>query len=88
MALQHEAGGERLGPQLLVLVGMTKGEFAAAVFCGAGKNICCVVHGGDFTFLGWQKDLDDAAALVKQHDELKAHETRPTSGARRRPMTR
>lgn len=47
--------------------GMVKGVFAPTVFLGVERGIRCVVHGDDFTCLGWQKDLDEALEFLKRH---------------------
>ena len=51
--------------------GMTKGKSAPTVFYDEGRDLRCVVHGDDFSFLGWERDLHEAADFLKSVYELK-----------------
>ena len=51
--------------------GMRKGLSAPTVFYCEARQLRCVVHGDDFTFLGWDKDLDEIVERMKKTYELK-----------------
>jgi len=42
----------------LVKIGFVRGESSPCVFFHDKRELRCVVHGDDFTILGWEKDLD------------------------------
>lgn len=50
---------------------MTKCKFAPTVFYRVDRDISCVMHEDDLTFLGWQKDVESVASFPEQHYELK-----------------
>ena len=55
----------------LVDMGFAKGVTAATVFYDKARDIRCVVHGDDFTLLGWEEDLHDVRDGLKAKYELK-----------------
>ena len=55
----------------LVDMGFAKGVTAATVFYDKARDVRCVVHGDDFTFLGWEEDLHDVRDGMKAKYELK-----------------
>ena len=55
----------------LVLFGMKKGVSAPTVFFDPNRELRCVVHGDDFTFLGWEVDLGSVADYLRNFYELK-----------------
>ena len=68
VAVRHEASGELMGGRLLGQVGGPRdGEGVAnpTAFCHPGKEMRCVVHGDDFTFLGWESDLEEMAERLR-----------------------
>lgn len=73
-----ETVGEWLGTGLLREIARGRnGEErirAPTAFHGVGRGIRCVVQWGDFTFLGLQKDLDEAVAFLKKPCELKVRD--------------
>ena len=55
----------------LAEVGMAKGRSAPTAFYDKDRCLRCVVHGDDFTFLGWEEHLDEAAGFLRKHYKLK-----------------
>jgi hypothetical protein len=51
--------------------GFVQGVSAPTVFFHAEKMLECVVHGDDFTVLGFDEDLDDLTAAMKSWFEVK-----------------
>ena len=51
--------------------GLVKGVSAPTAFYCKEKELRCVVHGDDFTFLGWDDDLEDVVEHMKKYYELK-----------------
>lgn len=70
MALQHEASSQRLGHDYSSKVGEIQDGEGHARPDRILSDMRCVVHGDDFTFLGWQKDSDEAVAFLKRHSVL------------------
>ena len=52
-------------------IGFVRGISASTVFYNAANKLRCVVHGDDFTFLGFEEDLLQVAANMKEWYELK-----------------
>ena len=52
-------------------MGLAKGQTAATVFYDKAREIRCVVHRDDFTFLGWEEDLNDVRDGMKAKYELR-----------------
>jgi hypothetical protein len=55
----------------LKAMGFKAGKSAPTVFFDEGRGIRCVVHGDDFTFLGWEWDLMDVMKGMEKSYELK-----------------
>jgi len=55
----------------LVEYGFVQGVSAPTVFFHKEKNMECVVHGDDFTILGFEEDLDDLALAMGSWFEIK-----------------
>ena len=51
--------------------GFKKGVSAPTVFYNEERQLRCVVHGDDFTFLGFEKDLDHIQWLMSKWYEMK-----------------
>jgi len=51
--------------------GMKKGRAVPTAFFDESRNMRCVVHGDDFTFLGWEEDLEDVEKYLEKFYELK-----------------
>jgi hypothetical protein len=51
--------------------GFVRGAGASVVFWLPGKDLACVVHGDDFTFCGYEEDLDWVQQLMGGWFELK-----------------
>ena len=62
---------EDLYAERLVAVGYEQGKSAPTVFANVEKNIEGVVHGDDFTFLGFEEDLVDLASKMASWFEIK-----------------
>ena len=52
-------------------LGMAKGVACPTAFYHSGKEMMCVVHGDDFTFLGWASDLEEMAERLRDHYQFK-----------------
>ena len=52
-------------------MGFAKGLTAAIVFYDKAREIWCMVHRDDFTFLGWEEDLNDVRDGMKAKYELR-----------------
>ena len=52
-------------------VGFEKGKAAPTVFWHREKDVSCVVHGDDFTFLGLDDELDEMCVLMRDWYEIK-----------------
>ena len=52
-------------------VGFARGKSAPTAFLSAGTLVRCVVHGDDFTFLGFAEELQKVASVMKEWYELK-----------------
>ena len=55
----------------LHMFGMEKGVSVPTAFYHEGRQLRCIVHGDDFTFLGWQEDLDEVTEHLRETYELK-----------------
>jgi hypothetical protein len=53
------------------ILGLVAGISAPTVFHDPLRDVQCLVHGDDFTFLGWGKDLKDIEEGLKEFYELK-----------------
>ena len=62
---------ERDFTEKLGKLGFMKGESATTSFYNPVTQARCVVHGDDFTFLGWESDLKNVAEKLKEDYELK-----------------
>ena len=62
---------ERDYTEKLIGIGFKAGKSAPTVFFHPDKGVRCVVHGDDFTFLGFEEDLDDVAKEMASWYELK-----------------
>jgi hypothetical protein len=62
---------EDLYAEKLVSVGFTQGKSAPTVFSNVEKNMEVVVHGDDFTFLGYEEDLSEIAETMASWFEIK-----------------
>ena len=51
--------------------GFTKGRSAPTVFYHEERQLRCVVHGDDFTFLGFDSDLDHVTGLMSSWYDIK-----------------
>ena len=58
-------------PIKLAEVGLAKGVANPTVFHNPVNDLRCVVHGDDFTFLGWEEDLEEMVKHLEKHYELK-----------------
>ena len=52
-------------------LGMRKGIANPTVFYNPVNEMRCVVHGDDFTFLGWETDLEEMATRLQETYQLK-----------------
>ena len=50
---------------------MEKGVADPIAFYHPGEGMRCVVHGDEFTFLGWESDLEEMAKRLREHYQLK-----------------
>ena len=55
----------------LVKIGFVPGVTAPIVFYHPAWEVQCVVHGDDFTFLGWERDLEHIASKMSEAYSLK-----------------
>jgi hypothetical protein len=55
----------------LTQFGLLKGVSVPTAFYDKIRNLRCVVHGDDFTFLGWEHDLKEVREHMEAHYELK-----------------
>jgi hypothetical protein len=53
-------------------IGMVRGKSAKTVFYNSETGLRCVVHGDDFTFLGFEEDLQNVATQMQGWYDLKA----------------
>ena len=51
----------------LAEVGLAKGVANPTVFHNPVNDLRCVVHGDDFTFLGWEEDLEEMVKHLEKH---------------------
>ena len=58
-------GGKRETRQLGAM-GFKPGEASPCCFCREEDDVCCVVHGDDFTFEGPPKALEEVTASLKE----------------------
>jgi len=56
-------------------IGFVRGKSATTVFFNPTTSTRCVVHGDDFTFLGYDIDLKDVAARMREWYEIKVRGT-------------
>eukprot|EP00969_Alexandrium_andersonii_P305898 13522089-Alexandrium_andersonii.AAC.1 len=52
--------------EILESFGLARGEASACCFYQSGLDVRCVVHGGDFTFAGYDADLDIVEKLTDE----------------------
>ena len=52
-------------------VGLRRGTAAPTIFNDKERDLQCVAHGDDFTFLGYDEDLDFIQAEMGKWDEIK-----------------
>ena len=57
--------------KFMVDIGFRRGKSSPCVFWHKGKALRCVVHGDDFTLLGWKKELDWFWSTIKARFECK-----------------
>ena len=50
---------------------LREGPASSVTFFHLQRDLCCVVHGDDFTYTGYDEDLDWAADLMKKKYEIK-----------------
>jgi len=62
---------EDLYAERLIGAGFKQGKSAPTVFSNIDKNIDAVVHGDDFTFLGYEEDLLEIAEMMSKWFEIK-----------------
>ena len=68
---QPRALGRNTTRRTLVDMGFAKGVTAATVFYDKARDNRCMVHGDDFTLLGWEEDLHDVRDGLKAKYEFK-----------------
>ena len=56
---------------VLVKAGFVRGQASPVTFFHRQRDLWCVVHGDDFTYTGYDKDLDWVADLAKKEYEIK-----------------
>ena len=56
---------------ILVAAGFIRGVASPVVFFHPQRELWCVVHGDDFTFAGYDEDLDFVTEVLKKEYELK-----------------
>jgi hypothetical protein len=72
---QAASAWERHYSQKLESIGFVRGIAAATVFYNADTQVRIVVHGDDFTLLGYEHDLDAVTKEMKSWYELKVRAT-------------
>ena len=56
---------------VLVRAGFRRGEASPVSFYHPDRELWCVVHGDDFTFTGYEEDLDFVAGVMQKEYEVK-----------------
>ena len=62
---------EDLYAKRLICAGFQQGKSAPTVFTNRDQNIDCVVHGDDFTFLGYEEDLLELIKTMTEWFDIK-----------------
>ena len=61
---------------MLFDAGFERGTASPVVFWHEGRSMWCVVHGDDFSFVGYDSDLDFIVKVLQNEYEIKVREIR------------